>query len=244
MNFSDQLRTLRRSPMQRGFRRTCANDRNLECPEDIGCPKKLGCARANGWTPGQIPPGSIGGWRMTETYEQQMTREISLVLSGNPEGSHWEHSGRMQSYRVAGAVTIQSETPAPDNATLVLYQSDNTGFYYARPHPEFLDGRFRFTRLEINTPHIDHFLSAVSIEADHQRQRWGEAHDRSKSAENWHWLIAYLCGKALFSTVKGDKETALHHCVSAAAALMQWFEAIKRDTSGSGRGDDADLRPK
>lgn len=174
-------------------------------------------------------------------YFDQMQVDVSIVLSGNEPGSHWEHKERASSYRVVGAVTIQSKIPVPDNTMLILYQADETGFYYGRPRPEFQDGRFK--RLATDTPHIDHFLSAVSIEADHQRQRWGAAHDRSKSAENWYWLVGYLAGKALFSVIKGNKKTALHHCVSAAAALMQWHSAIIEDNSGSGRGEDGDLKP-
>lgn len=237
----DRLRTLRQSPLRRFFIAKCRNDRDLECPEDIGCLKKLGCARSLGWKPGEMPPGAIGGWKMTETYFDQHSREVSLVLSGNEPGSHWEHLERHSSYRVAGAVSIQSATPVPDGATLVLYQSDADGFYYGRPRPEFQSGRF--LRLDTDTPHIEHFLSAVSVEADHQRQRWGDAHDRSKFGPNWYWLVGYLAGKALFHMIKGNKDKAKHHCVSAAAALMQWHSAIHLDETGDGSGDDADLKP-
>lgn len=173
-------------------------------------------------------------------YYRQMSRDISIVLSGNEPGSHWKHKERNTSYRVAGAVTIQSAIPVPDNTTLVLYRADESGFFYGRPRPEFQDGRFAF--IDIGMPYIEHFLSAVSAEADFQRKKWGAAHDRSKSTENWYWLVGYLAGKALFSAIKGDKDKAMHHCVSAAAALMQWHSSIFEDQSGSGRGEDADLK--
>lgn len=96
----------------------------------------------------------------------------------------------------------------------------------------------------INTPKIDDFLKAVQAEEAHQRYRWGEAHDRDKSAENWFFLVGYLSGKALRAAVTGDKEKALHHCVSSAACLFQWFKAIKADTTGAGVGVDADLDPE
>lgn len=93
----------------------------------------------------------------------------------------------------------------------------------------------------INNPHTEEFLSAVQYEAAHQRYRFGEAHDRQKSAENWHWLLGKLAGKCLRAVITGDKEKALHHTVSSAASLANWFQAIKLDTSGCGAGLDLDL---
>ncbi|GEM_PF-3167564 len=93
----------------------------------------------------------------------------------------------------------------------------------------------------INNPHTEEFLSAVQYEAAHQRYRFGEAHDRQKSAENWHWLLGKLAGKCLRAVITGDKEKALHHTVSSAASLANWFQAIKLDTSGCGEGLDLDL---
>lgn len=94
----------------------------------------------------------------------------------------------------------------------------------------------------INNPHTDEFLPAVKLEAAHQRDRWGEAHDRGKSAENWFWLVGYLAGKCLRAVITGDREKALHHTISSAAALANWYEAIKRDTSNSGIGQDNDIK--
>lgn len=94
----------------------------------------------------------------------------------------------------------------------------------------------------VNTPQTADFLEAVRLEAAHQVQRWGYAHDRSKSAENWFWLVGYLCGKALRAAITGDKMKALHHTISSAAALLNWHAAITHDTTGAGIGQDADLR--
>lgn len=96
----------------------------------------------------------------------------------------------------------------------------------------------------VNTPQTAEFLSAVSAEKAHQTERWGHAHDRNKSAEHWYWLIGYLAGKALRAAITGDREKALHHCVSSAAALANWFDAIKTDSTGTGQGVDADLAAK
>lgn len=95
----------------------------------------------------------------------------------------------------------------------------------------------------INNPHTAEFLPAVQLEAAHQRDRWGEAHDRGKSAENWFWLVGYLAGKCLRAVITGDREKALHHTISSAAALANWYEAIKRDTTGTGVGQDNDIKP-
>ncbi len=96
----------------------------------------------------------------------------------------------------------------------------------------------------MNTPLFEDFTEAVKREAAHQVQRWGKAHDRSKSAENWYWLVGFLSGKALRSAITGDREKALHHTISSAAALMQWHAAIKADDTGTGLGADEDLKAK
>jgi hypothetical protein len=79
----------------------------------------------------------------------------------------------------------------------------------------------------INSPEIDGFLRGVHIEAVHQVERWGEASDRAKRPADWFWLVGYLAGKALHAAVSGDRDKALHHCISTAAALYNWHCAIK-----------------
>ena len=96
----------------------------------------------------------------------------------------------------------------------------------------------------LDTPLFDDITKAVGREAAHQIRRWGRAHDRSKSAENWFWLVGYLAGKALRSAITGDLEKAKHHTISSAAALMQWHAAISADSTGAGVGQDDDLRAK
>lgn len=109
----------------------------------------------------------------------------------------------------------------------------------ATPEREELDR----LRALINNPQTAEFLPAVQAEAAHQRQKWGEPHDRQKSAENWFWLVGYLSGKALRAAITGDTFKARHHTISSAAALCNWFEAIARDESGAGLGVDADIKP-
>lgn len=103
-----------------------------------------------------------------------------------------------------------------------------------------LDEHDRLYQL-VNNAQTDDFLEAVKLEAAHQVEKWGEAHDRGKSAENWFWLVGYLAGKALRAAITGDREKALHHTISSAAALLNWHKAINADKTGAGIGDDRDL---
>lgn len=106
-----------------------------------------------------------------------------------------------------------------------------------------LEASLRAAGFDVDSPAVENFIGGVIREAAHQRARWGDAHDRSKSAENWFWLVGYLAGKALRAAIAGDREKSLHHTISAAAALSQWHAAILRDDSGRGIGNDADIRP-
>jgi hypothetical protein len=78
----------------------------------------------------------------------------------------------------------------------------------------------------INTPQADDFMRAVSIEAEHQRQRWGNSHDGGKEPADWFWLIGYLAGKALHAHVSGDTAKAEHHVITTAAACANWHQGL------------------
>lgn len=78
----------------------------------------------------------------------------------------------------------------------------------------------------INAPETDAFLRGTHIEAVHQVERWGTAHDRAKRDADWFWLVGYLAGKALHAANSGDVEKAKHHTISTAAALYNWHCAI------------------
>jgi len=81
-------------------------------------------------------------------------------------------------------------------------------------------------RALVNTPQLHDFSRAVVVEAAHQRERWGSAHDSGKAPEDWFWLLGYLGGKALSAAKSGDKDKALHHTISSAAALANWHAAL------------------
>lgn len=85
----------------------------------------------------------------------------------------------------------------------------------------------------LHQPHVVDFLAAVELEAAHQRDRWGEAHDRRKGPEEWYWLVGFLGGKALRAHLDGDRDKTLHHTISTAAALAQWHAYASEDFGAS-----------
>src|SRR3546814_20855838 len=119
----------------------------------------------------------------------------------------------------------------------LIGEHDGMKFYWAapgqftKPGVHYWDGRQNVhlvpnaseeaqrLRALIDSPEMDNFLRAVHIEAAHQVEKWGMANDRAKRPADWFWLVGYLAGKALHSTVAGDHEKALHHCISTSAAL-------------------------
>lgn len=79
----------------------------------------------------------------------------------------------------------------------------------------------------VNSPEVGNFLRGTHLEAVHQVDRWGTAHDRAKRPADWFWLVGYLAGKALHAATTGDQDKARHHCISTAAALYNWHCAIQ-----------------
>ncbi len=84
----------------------------------------------------------------------------------------------------------------------------------------------------INTPVITDWFDGVRIEAAHQQERWGSSHDAGKSPLDWFWLIGYLAQKVVSADTP---EKALHHTISTAAALFNWYQEIS--------GTDNRMRP-
>ena len=83
----------------------------------------------------------------------------------------------------------------------------------------------------INTPETADFMAGVPLEAAHQRERWGSAHDAGKTPLDWFWLIGYLAQKAADAAVHGDHDKAKHHCISTAAALANWHASLNGGAS-------------
>lgn len=86
-------------------------------------------------------------------------------------------------------------------------------------------------RALLNTPEVENFDKAVPLEAAHQQERWGSAHDAGKEPEDWFWLVGYLAGKALAAYKAGNSEKAKHHCISASAAFRNWHAHIRSGVS-------------
>ena len=85
----------------------------------------------------------------------------------------------------------------------------------------------------IERPQIGEFFDVARMEAAHQRARWGEDHDASKSPEDWFWVFGYLAGKSLAAFKDGNIEKAKHHTISAAAVLAHWNETLEQEAETS-----------
>lgn len=74
------------------------------------------------------------------------------------------------------------------------------------------------------SPHTKDFLEAVKIEAAHQRDRWGDKHDKEKEDQDWFWTLGWLAGKAVRPE---NPEKRLHHIITSAALLLNWHRFAK-----------------
>jgi hypothetical protein len=102
-------------------------------------------------------------------------------------------------------------------------------------HAELLAREVKRLRGRINSPELHHFAAGAVLEAVHQRERYPSEHDAGKDGADWFWLVGFLAGKALRAVGDDDRDKALHHCISTAAALANWHAAIM--------GVQADMRP-
>jgi hypothetical protein len=74
----------------------------------------------------------------------------------------------------------------------------------------------------LDVPELEDFTKGTILEAQHQRQRWGDEHDTQKDPEEWFWLVGYLAGKGLHAQRAGNMEKFKHHLVTGAAVLANW----------------------
>lgn len=95
-------------------------------------------------------------------------------------------------------------------------------------HPSIEANVAEISRLNaiINTQHYDDFIQAVSIEAEHQRQKWGSSHDSGKTPADWYWVLGHLGGKAVHAHSLGDLTKAEHHIITTAALCLNWHRAM------------------
>ncbi len=100
----------------------------------------------------------------------------------------------------------------------------------------------------VNTPELVEFPRAVYLEAAHQEVRWGTTDREGKTPADWFWLVAHLATRALdhhkeaerirsrwgvdepnkahSATIAHHREKAVHHCITAAAALSHWHASM------------------
>ena len=101
----------------------------------------------------------------------------------------------------------------------------------------------------INTPELIDFPKAAMLEAQHQEHRWGTLDREGKDPQAWFWLVGHLAGRALEhhkeaerltrelaasnlgadviqASIKHHREKAVHHTITAAAALSHWHASI------------------
>ncbi len=78
----------------------------------------------------------------------------------------------------------------------------------------------------LNCPEIHRFADGVVLEAVHQRERHGSDRPEGKQSSDWFWLVGFLAGKALNAALSLNVEKALHHTISAAAALANWHAML------------------
>lgn len=98
-------------------------------------------------------------------------------------------------------------------------------------------------KARLNTPEIETFAVGVVAEAQHQRGRFSVDHDAGKSPLDWFWLIGFLAQKAAFAAVAGDRDKALHHTISTAAALANWHAALSGHDNGMRPGIEPPVSP-
>lgn len=91
---------------------------------------------------------------------------------------------------------------------------------------------------KLNAPELHSFRDAVVLEAAHQRERWGSDHDAGKTFEDWLWLVAYLSTKASQANRYGDRDKALHHIITCAAACANWHAFATGEHTGMRPGVD------
>lgn len=81
-------------------------------------------------------------------------------------------------------------------------------------------------RALINTPHYGDFWEAVKIEAAHQRERWGEHHDRDKHPWDFLAVWSHLSGKFVNAVWNDDRKKMEHHIITLAATAMNFHRIL------------------
>lgn len=118
----------------------------------------------------------------------------------------------------------------------------------------------------VNTPELVEFASAIHLEAVHQLDKFGSADRHGKKPVDWYWLVAHLAGRSLehhkeaerleqvvnglhladavlMGTLRDQiayhRQKAVHHTITAAAALNHWHASIVGRPTAMRPGADA-----
>jgi hypothetical protein len=118
----------------------------------------------------------------------------------------------------------------------------------------------------VNTPELVDFPRAIHLEAVHQLDKFGSADRHGKKPVDWHWLVAHLAGRSLehhkeaerlelvvnglhradtllMGTLRDQiahhRQKAVHHTITAAAALNHWHASIVGRPTAMRPGSDA-----
>lgn len=166
-----------------------------------------------------------------EFYLNRMDDEL-LACDGSAEISH---DGAKQALRDVYLLSC-GEVPEHHPARLIGAPEAE------QPDPVFIaqaldaaHAEIKRLRAIINRPENNDFIRGVSIEAEHQAQRWGDDHDSAKSGWDWFWTIGYLSQKAAMAFEVGDFDKAKHHCVSTAALMSNMHKfVLQREVQNGG----------
>lgn len=132
--------------------------------------------------------------------------EYSVTISANHERAIGKVLTGLQN-EIAALRTRALSTRLPDGMAVV---------------PEADRDELERLRKLINTPELHDFWEAVKREAVHQRERWGDDHDKAKSPNDWVALVTYLMGKAVVAAWDGDIGKYLHHIITLGAVSSNW----------------------
>lgn len=104
-------------------------------------------------------------------------------------------------------------------------------------HVDTLTAERDAMREALNTPEIDDFVRGVTLEAQHQRERWPKGHDDGKSPADWFWTLGYLSQKAMTSDQDGNVDKLKHHLITSAALMANWHAVALRRAAKAGGAD-------
>lgn len=175
---------------------------------------------------------------LLRAFDNPAVRSTMSIASAMKRQDRARIAGAVDQLRAALAAWPKSSSEICIEVALKMLQENaaSGGFVTACDTPiaapddggETVQLRAEIDRLNaiINTPQSGDFMRAVSIEAEHQRQRWSSEHDGGKTPADWFWLVGYLAGKGLHAHAAGDILKAEHHVITTAAALANWHLAI------------------